>query len=52
MFFIRIISWKGVTLFNGGFVFQMGGFIFKGGGGGVAPNGRASVLVGGFRKKL
>ena len=28
-FFLGIISWKGASLFNGRFVFQLGGFIFK-----------------------
>ena len=40
MLFLGIISWKGASRFNGGFVFQMGGFIFKWGrGGGGVPHG-------------
>ena len=54
MLFVGIISWKGASRLNGGFVFQMGeGFIFKGGHpmGGI-PWG-ASVLMGKvFEKKL
>ena len=47
MLFVGIISWKGASRLNGGFVFQMGeGFIFKRGHpmGGI-PWG-ASVLMG------
>ena len=41
--FLEIISWKGASRFNGGFVFQVGG-------GGV-PYGDASVLIGVFQNK-
>ena len=48
MLFVGIISWKGASRLNGGFVFQMGeGFIFKRGHpmGGIGFDGK------GFRKK-
>ena len=51
MLFLVIISWKVVSCFNeaGGVVFQIGGgFILSG----VAPHGGASVVVGGFSKKI
>ena len=47
--FVGIISWKGASRLNGGFVFQMGeGFIFKRGHpmGGIGFDGK------GFRKKI
>ena len=51
MFFLGIISWNGVSCFNGGFAFQMGVFIFKCGEGGGVRAGRASFLMwGGFEK--
>ena len=43
MLFLGIISWKGASRFNGGFVFHMGGLIFKWGmhpmGGGIDFDG-------------
>ena len=57
MLFLGIISWKGVSRFNGGVVFQMGeGFIHEASflsGRRGAPWGEASVLMGkGFQKKF
>ena len=43
--FLGIISWKGASRFNRGFVFQMGEASFLSGG---APHGGALVLIGGF----
>ena len=48
---LEIISWNGVSCFNEGFVFQMGGFIFKCWGGGWRCPWGASVLVGGGFEK-
>ena len=43
---LEIISWNGVSCFNEGFVFQMGGFIFKCSGvpmGGISFGGREGL---------
>ena len=51
MLFLGIISWNGVSYFNGGgggVAFQMGGFIFVWGG----NPWEASVLVVGESKKI
>ena len=55
MFFLGIISWNGVSCFNGGFAFQMGVFIFKCGEGGVVGRygisfGVCVCVGGGFKK--
>ena len=44
MLFLGIISWKGVSYFNGGGCFSDGGASFLSGG---VPHEGASVLVGG-----
>ena len=51
MLFLRIISWKGASRFNGGVCFSDGGLHFQMGG--MSLGGGALVLVGGgvFEKK-
>ena len=54
MLFLRIISWKGVSCFNGergrGGVFQMGRASFLSGG--VPHEGASTSVGGGFSKKI
>ena len=49
---LQIISWNGVSRFNEGFVFQMGGFIFKCWEGEGVPMGGISFGGRGGSKKI